>query len=37
MTGLIRRLDVVLSIFQRLQQVKRERSHIAINHHVPGV
>src|ERR1700684_1772344 len=26
-----------LVIFQRLQQVKRERSHIATNHHVPGV
>src|ERR1700733_199651 len=37
MTGLIKRVDVVLSIFQRLQQVKRERSHIATNHHVPGV
>jgi hypothetical protein len=37
MTGRIKRVDVVLSIFQRLKQAKRERRHIAINHHLPGV
>jgi hypothetical protein len=37
MTGLIKRVDVVLSIFQRFKQAKRERCHIAINHYLSGV